>query len=235
MVEVLVVFEVNSLQELALACLTAYLCSLLRMLYSAQYVPPFLWARWWALLTLCLLVSSSVVHQVSLWDSVMVFLGQDMSSADVILLYRYASSVSIVWLSQFMGCSSHGSSSSWVKSVQLACLRGRTSIILCLGVVMRNLMYLWSLIEVSSKTFQSLVELSRLGEVKVTSMTDFPTGEWKVGIEPLLRMLRPCWKIRFSSFSPLLSKVFELQRLLCALESMPHMNLMLDVMQWSIV
>ena len=96
MVEVLVVFEVNSLQELALACLTAHLCSLLRRLYSAQWVPPFLWARWWALLTLCLLVSSSVVHQVSLWDSVMVFLGQDMSSAEVILLYRYVSSDTIV-------------------------------------------------------------------------------------------------------------------------------------------
>ena len=29
-------FEVNSLHELAFACLTAYLCSLLRRLYSAQ-------------------------------------------------------------------------------------------------------------------------------------------------------------------------------------------------------
>ena len=99
---------------------------------------------------------------------------------------------------------------------------------------MWNLMYLWSLIEDSSKTFQSLVKFSRLGEVKVMSMTEFPTGEWKVGVEPLLRMLRLCWKIRFYILSPLLSEVLEPQRLLCALESIPHMNLMSDVIQWSI-
>ena len=151
---------------------------------------------------------------MSLCDSVMVFLGHDMSRAEVILLYRYVSSVSIVWLSQFMGSSSHGSSSSWVKSVQLACFRGRTSIIFCLGMVMKNLIYLWSLSEDSSRTSQFLVKFSRSGEVKVMSMTDFPTGEWKVGVEPLFRMLRPCWKITFSILSPLLSEVKEPQRLL---------------------
>ena len=75
MVDVLLVFDVNSLHELALACLTAYLCSLLMRLYSAQFWPPFVMARWWARLTLCLLESSSEVHHVSLWHSVMVFLG----------------------------------------------------------------------------------------------------------------------------------------------------------------
>ena len=54
----------------------------------------------------------------------MVFLGHAISNAEVILLYRYVSSVSIVWLSQFRGCSSQGSSSSWVKSVQLARFKG---------------------------------------------------------------------------------------------------------------
>ena len=96
MVEVLVVLEVKSLQEIALACLTAYLCSLLKRWYSFQCDPHCLMARWWALLTLCLLVSSSEVHQVSLCDSVMVFLGQDTSNAEVILLYRYVSSDTIV-------------------------------------------------------------------------------------------------------------------------------------------
>ena len=46
MVDVLLVFEVNSLHELALAFLTAYLCSLLMRLYSAQFWPPFVVARW---------------------------------------------------------------------------------------------------------------------------------------------------------------------------------------------
>ena len=137
-----------------------------------------------------------------------------MSNAEVILLYRYVSSDSIVWLSQLVGSFSHGSSSSWVKSVQLACFRGRISIILCLGMVTKNLIYLWSLSEGSSEMFQSLVKFSRLGEVKVISMTDFPTGEWKVGVEPLFRMFRPCWNIRFSILSPLLSEVREPQRLL---------------------
>ena len=41
MVEVFDVFEVNSLHDLDLALLTAYLCSLLRRLYSAQLWPPF--------------------------------------------------------------------------------------------------------------------------------------------------------------------------------------------------
>ena len=40
----------------------------------------------------------------------------------------------------------------------------------------------------SSRTVQSRVEFSMLGDVKVMSITDFPTGEWKVGVEPLLRM-----------------------------------------------
>ena len=46
MVDVLLVFVVNSLRELALACLTAYLFSLLMRLYSAQFRPPFVLARW---------------------------------------------------------------------------------------------------------------------------------------------------------------------------------------------
>ena len=86
MVDVLFVFEVNSIHELAFACLTAYLCSLFIRLYSAQFwPPPFVLAKWWARLTLCLLWSSSEVHHVSLWDSVMVFLGQALSNAEVIL------------------------------------------------------------------------------------------------------------------------------------------------------
>ena len=85
MVEVFVVFEVNSLQELALAFLTAYLCSHLLMFYWAHCGPPLVWAIWCALLTLCLLISSSKVHHVSLWHSVMVFWGHDVSRAEVIL------------------------------------------------------------------------------------------------------------------------------------------------------
>ena len=96
MVDVMLVFEVNSLHELALACLTAYLCSLLMRLYSAQFWPPFVMARWWARLTLCLLESSSEVHHVSLWHSVMFFGGQALSKAEVILSYRYEISASIV-------------------------------------------------------------------------------------------------------------------------------------------
>ena len=114
---------------------------------------------------------------MSLWHSVMVFWGHEMLRAVVILLYRYLSSDSIVLLSHCVGCSSHGSSSSWVKSVQLACFRGRTSIMLCLGMVRRNLIYLWSLIEDSSRTFHSVVEFIRLEEVNVMSINDFPTGE----------------------------------------------------------
>ena len=105
---------------------------------------------------------------------------------------------------------------------------------LCLGVDRRNIKNLWSLIDDSSSTFQSRVQFNMLGDVKVMSITDFPTGEWKVGVEPLLRMWRPYWKIKFSSCSPRLSNVREPQRLLCAFESIPHMNLMLDEMQWSI-
>ena len=89
--------------------------------------------------------------------------------------------------------------------------------------------------DASSSTAQSEVEFSKLGDVKVMLITDFPTGEWKVGVEPLLRMCRPNWKIKFSSCSPLLSKVREPHRLLCALESIPQMNLIFDVMQCSIV
>ena len=59
---------------------------------------------------------------------------------------------------------------------------------LCLGMDKRNPMYLWSLIEDSSKTVQSRVEFSMLGDAKVMSITNFPTEEWKVGVEPLLRM-----------------------------------------------
>ena len=106
---------------------------------------------------------------------------------------------------------------------------------LCLGMDKRNLMYLWSLMDGSSRTVQSRVELSMLGDVKVMSITDFPIGEWKVGVEPLLRMWRPYWKIRFSSCSPLLSKVKEPHRLLCALESIPTINLVLVEVQCSIV
>ena len=106
---------------------------------------------------------------------------------------------------------------------------------LCLGMDRRNRIYLWSLIDDSSKTFQSSVEFKRLGEVKVMSITDFPTGAWKVGVEPLLRMFKPCWKMRFSSSSPLLSEVSDPHRLLCAFESIPQMNFMWDEVQWSIV
>ena len=62
---------------------------------------------------------------------------------------------------------------------------------LCLGMDRRNLLYLWSLIDDSSKTVQSWMELNMLGDVKVMSITDFPIGEWKVGVEPLVRTLRP--------------------------------------------
>ena len=86
----------------------------------------------------------------------------------------------------------------------------------------------------SSSTAHSEVEFSRLGDVKVMSITDFPTGEWKVGVEPLLRMWRPNWKIRFSSCSPLLSEVREPHRLLCALESIPTINFRLAEVQCSI-
>ena len=106
---------------------------------------------------------------------------------------------------------------------------------LCLGMDRRNLIYLWSLIDDSSSTFQSRVQFNMLGDVKVMSITDFPTGEWKVGVEPLLRMWRPYWKIKFSSCSPPLSNVREPQRLLCALESIPHINFMLAEAQCSIV
>ena len=62
---------------------------------------------------------------------------------------------------------------------------------LCLGMDRRSLINLWSLIDDSSKTVQSRVEFSMLGDVKVMLITDFPIGEWKVGVEPLLRTLRP--------------------------------------------
>ena len=96
-------------------------------------------------------------------------------------------------------------------------------------------MYLWSLIDDSSRTFQSSVYVIMFEEVNVMSMTDFPTGEWKVGVEPLLRMCSPCWKISFSRCSPLLSEVRESHRLLRAFESIPQMNLVLDEMQCSVV
>ena len=54
---------------------------------------------------------------------------------------------------------------------------------LCLGMDRRNHIYLWSLIDDSSKTVQSRVEFNMLGDVKVMLITDFPTGEWKVGVE----------------------------------------------------
>ena len=95
-------------------------------------------------------------------------------------------------------------------------------------------MYLWSLIDDSSRTSHPLVVFIRLEEVSVMSITDCPTGEWKVGVDPLLRMFKPNWNKRFSSFSPLLSKVFEPHRLLWAFESIPQISLMLDVLQCSI-
>ena len=101
--EVLLVLVVNSLQELLFAIRTAYLCSLLAMLYSSQWCPPFFRTRWWHLRALCLLSSSSDVHHVSLWLSVMVRFGQAMSKAEVIRLYSLLSSDSIVWLSHVGG------------------------------------------------------------------------------------------------------------------------------------
>ena len=64
--------------------------------------------------------------------------------------------------------------------------------IFCLVTVEVNLINLWSLIEGSSKTFQSLMDSKRLGDVIVMSITDLPTGEWKVGVDPLLRIFKPC-------------------------------------------
>ena len=49
-----------------------------------------------------------------------------------------------------------------------------------------------SVIEDSSKTFQSLMDSRRLGDVIVMSITDLPTGEWNVGVDPLLRIFKPC-------------------------------------------
>ena len=89
------------------------------------------------------------------------------------------------------GGSSHGSSNSCLKAVQFAFFRGRTSIIFCFGMVEVNLMYLWSLIDDSSRTLQSVIEFVRLGDVKVKSITDFPTGEWNVGEDPLFRIFKP--------------------------------------------